>query len=172
MIGADIKVFGKADLIKKNLLSLNPQERIRLYVENVMHVNPYDANEPPIPMKELVSILTYGSYEIPARPFFSDFLREEHEQISRLLKAGIHLRGKVGRQKKDRIYINYEDVADSILHAFRYWLMEGSYYRSVCPNGESTITRKGGDTPLVDTGQLLAAISVKVVYKPKKVSIV
>lgn len=168
MIGVDVKVKGDVDAIKRDLISLNPSERIRLYVLNTMHVDPRNPDKPPIPMKELVLRLIYGDAETPARPFFDDFVRDQNHEITSILMEAVRIKGKSGLQRKDRFYIDYEGASVKVLALLRNWLMSGEYYRTVAPNSDYTVALKGHDTPLVDTGQLIAALDVKTVYRPKK----
>ena len=164
MISADIQVTGDVDAMKRRIL-INPAERIRLFVEHGTHTSPSGFQMDNV---ALAHILTYGAFGIPARPFFSDFIREEADLIREILKANIHVAPKNSRQRKDRVTIDYERASSTILVAFKTWIIEGSYYKAVAPNSEITIAVKGHDTPLVDQGALLNAINAKVVYKRKE----
>lgn len=166
MIGVDIKVKSDVNALKRELIAVNPNERIRLYVANGTHTNEHDGTS--MSMKELAEQLIVGAFGMPARPFFTDFLREEHKFVAETLKAAIRIIPKSNGQIKNRMYVDMESAADKILNRLRAWLMEGDYYRAVAPNAKMTIDIKGDDTPLIDSTQLIRHLEAKVVYKSKK----
>ena len=150
--------------IRKMFKLENPNERVRLYIEEGTHTNPYTGEQ--MSRITLANILYYGAKNIPARPFWKDFMREEKEQIDQIMMdACIAKRSSIlqfFRLKKKTVYIDYEHAGPELLQSFRDFLF-GPYYQGAVPNAQFTIDRKGGDLPLVDTHDLVDNVKWKVV---------
>lgn len=109
-----------------------------------------------IDLTELAIIQEFGAKNIPARPF----VRNSFD----LNKGDIGVEGEKLLNK----YLDGKVDADTTLEiwgdSFRNIMMNGVVTRELFleENAESTIRRKGSDTPLIDTSRMINGSTVKV----------
>jgi hypothetical protein len=143
------------------------QAKLKKLQPNSMHIRIYVREEPHysgMTTTELAQKLTAGYVfevtgddgrkhviDVPARPFFKQFIEENKEVI-------------IGVIKESKVWLLTGSAADSrldklskdLLDFFQSWILEGS----VKPDNSSyTIKKKGSSNPMIDTGQLLSAIT-------------
>lgn len=140
---------------------------IRATIADSVHI---DENGKEMPMRKLAIFLSAGGknaqgYDVPARPFFQDYMNENKdwliEQVIKNLE--FHKRRTVEhgpRSHLSSIYVvlHTHTLAPAVRQHFQQWVRSGLYYKANVPNAEYTISKKGSDTPLVDSGQLANSI--------------
>ncbi len=120
----------------------------------------YDQNsgdEGTIGLAELASIHEFGNEHVPERPFMRESFDRSAEQLT---ETGYTLADKVISGKIDP-EMAYEIWGDSYKTAVQKGVIGQSL--GLEENAQSTIDRKGSDTPLVDTGRLINGIEVNVI---------
>jgi len=137
-------------------ITLNRKGFIRVKVRDGVHISPRTGES--MPMSEVAKLQHFGGEGIPARPFLEDAVREQWGEISKAIKSSMILRFK-GLSASAQ----YEFAANDVTYFVRRFLLDGTYYRAVVPNSPTTIENKGGDTPLLDTGQLINSIEAEYV---------
>lgn len=104
-------------------------------------------------MVELAQALYYGTDHMPPRHFFEDAMREREAKISALIRQSM-----VWRFQGLKAEVQFEYAANAVAEEIRDFLRDGTYYKANEPNAPMTIKEKGGDIPLIDSGQLVASI--------------
>ena len=95
------------------------------------------------------SIQNYGapSRGIPPRPFMSNMIADKSPGWPRLVEASLKLANYNSEQALDT-------VGETIAGELRDSITNGGW----APNAPSTLARKKGTQPLIDTGDMLAAV--------------
>lgn len=146
---------GKFDIIDRGWNAIKRQ--LELADTKVIAVGVLDGSEPHPAGPTVGEIATwnhYGTDTIPARPFITrpiDMQMPELKTLVQRLMRGISL-GK----------ITADHAAEILGQKLRDTCVSAINARQFEPNAESTVARKGSDTPLVDTGQLKGAIAYQV----------
>jgi hypothetical protein len=115
-------------------------------------------------MVELALMLHWGAHRIPARPFMSDFMNEHVDDCMAILRKNMRIvssKTELGKGKM-RVRILFKNVGQEIAELLKRFMV--TYYKAVTPNAPLTIRLKGSDVPLLDTGQLVSAISSKYMH--------
>ena len=108
-------------------------------------------------MAELGAIQEFGSAaaHIPARSFVRAFFDENDKRIQDMMKSAFT---RVMRKKTGTVINNWNKEMEAIGHQLA-GEMQGRILRIIPPpNALMTEDRKGFNSPLIDTGQLYAAI--------------
>jgi len=137
-------------------LKINIKGYIRVFVKEGIHTHPRSGET--MSMVELARAMHFGTATSPARPFLDDALRERWDRISALVKSSM-----VWRFKGLTAEVQYSFAANDVAEEVRNFIKEGSYYKSMVPNSKRTIEEKGGDTPLIDSEQLVNSIRAEYV---------
>jgi hypothetical protein len=90
---------------------------------------------------------------IPARPFLEEGIGDGAANIQKRIEK--YYDKKLNGQSADTELRSIGAVAVGSVQDF----VKGDYYKSTCPNSETTIFAKGSDTPLIDTGQLINSLT-------------
>lgn len=90
---------------------------------------------------------------IPARPFLEEGIGEGAPNIQKRIEK--YYAKKMEGQKADTELKAIGAVAVAEIQDF----VKGNYYKSTCPNSQTTIFAKGSDTPLIDTGQMINSLT-------------
>ena len=100
-----------------------------------------------IPM--YAAIQNYGSSSrgIPPRPFMSNMIADKSPGWPRLVEASLKLAN-----------YNSEQALDTVGETIAGELMDSITNGGWAPNAPSTLARKKGTQPLIDTGDMLAAV--------------
>ena len=106
-------------------------------------------NNPPIETAELAKMLTFGSANIPARPFIEEGLLSEKKELLNEIKKQIE-NAKQGRA-------NWAKLGTKAVAAIQKFV-RSDYYKNTVPNSPKTIEYKGSDTPLIDGGDLINSL--------------
>ena len=106
-------------------------------------------NEPALETAELAKILTFGSADIPPRPFIEEGLLSEKEE---LLKEAER---QCGNARKGQA--NWDMLGTKAVGAVQKFV-RSDYYKTNVPNSRNTIEFKGSDTPLIDGGDLVNSL--------------
>ena len=110
-----------------------------------------DATYENLETAELAKILTFGSANIPARPFIEEGLLSKKDE----LKAEIN---KQLDQIKNGKTANWNKVGTKAVGAIQEFV-RSDYYKTHVPNSPRTIKYKEGkDTPLIDGGDLIGSL--------------
>lgn len=100
---------------------------------------------------ELARELSLGTATIPARPFIPDGLESESERIETALEQQID-------KAKEGLTPNWDKVGSMAVGAIQKFV-RGDYYKTNVPNSRRTVEWKGSDTPLIDGGDLIGALT-------------
>lgn len=111
--------------------------------------NPQD--EIPMETAELAKILTYGSANIPPRPFLEEGILSQKDEIKKEIDTQLE-NVKAGKMA------NWDKVGTKAVGAITEFV-RGDYYKSTVPNSPKTIQYKGSDTPLIDGGNLIQSLT-------------
>ena len=116
-------------------------------------------NATPTPMEtcDLARILHYGTATIPARPFLEDAIEKNKDEIYSAIEKEVNK--ALSGQKP-----NWDKIGTLAVGKVQEFV-RGDYYRSYKPNADSTIKRKGSDTPLIDGGDLMGSLEYVVEAK-------
>lgn len=116
-------------------------------------------NATPKPMEAcaLARVLHYGYGNIPARPFLEDAIEKNKDEIYSAIEKEINK--ALSGQKP-----NWDKIGTLAVGKVQEFV-RGDYYRSYKPNADSTIKRKGSDTPLIDGGDLMGSLEYVVEAK-------
>ena len=106
-------------------------------------------DDPQIETAELAKILTFGSANIPPRPFIEEGLLSEKEE---LLKEAER---QTANARKGQA--NWAKLGTKAVGAVQKFV-RSDYYKTNVPNSRSTIEFKGSDTPLIDGGDLINSL--------------
>lgn len=103
-----------------------------------------------VEMADLAKRLSVGDNAIPPRPFIEDGLREKSDALKKCVKEQVDA-AKNGKA-------NWDKVGTMAVGAVQQ-IVRSDYYKSSAPNAPLTIARKRGkDTPLIDTGDLINSL--------------
>lgn len=108
-------------------------------------------------VSQIAYIHEFGSpiNNIPARPFFYSGVSNARDRIGNLAR---YYGGLVADGKRGAIKNGLEDIGAEAVRSIRRKLFQGPFE----PLAPSTVERKGHDTPLIDTGQMLDSIEYQV----------
>ena len=101
----------------------------------------------PIENAELAKMLSFGTAEIPARPFLEDGIASKKEEIKNALQ-------EEAKKVLDGGQANWNEVGTLAVGAVQDFV-RGDYYKTNIPNGPKTIKYKGSDKPLIDSANLI-----------------
>lgn len=141
-------------------------KKVVLFIPNGAHIDAYGRS---MSLTQLASILVNGTSDghVPPRPFTEDAPRQLRHEVLALLKqyTSFKLKNATDINSLGQIYADFSDseLTERITVLVKQWLFDGSYYQATCPNAPKTISNKGSDVPLVDSGQLVNSITAKVV---------
>ena len=154
------KVFAK---LHGNFSLIWTSKKLSVIVPNSTHI---DLRGRSLSMSDLAFWLINGTATIPARPFPEDARKQLRKQVYTLLKehTTVKLKNTKDPNKLSEIYVDFtdSDLREKLEQLVKWWLLDGSYYKSHVPNAPSTIANKGSDVPLVDTGQLVNSIQARI----------
>lgn len=113
-------------------------------------------------MDELARTQTYGSADIPARPFLEEGILTKKNELGQLIQE--HYAKRVeGHDKRPTLKRIGAEAVGAVQDFVR-----GDYYKETVPNAPSTIARKSrrqkgklllSDKPLIDTGDMVNAVT-------------
>lgn len=101
----------------------------------------------PIENAELAKMLSFGTAEIPARPFLEDGIASKKEEIKNALQ-------NEAKKVLNGGQANWNKVGTMAVGAVQEFV-RGDYYKTNIPNGPKTIKYKGSDKPLIDGANLI-----------------
>jgi hypothetical protein len=101
----------------------------------------------PIENAELAKMLSFGTAEIPARPFLEDGIASKKEEIKNALQ-------EEAKKVLNGGQANWNEVGTLAVGAVQEFV-RGDYYKTNIPNGPKTIKYKGSDKPLIDGANLI-----------------
>lgn len=104
---------------------------------------------------DLAKKLYYGDGEIPARPFLTDAIRENAEQIRSVVE-------EQAKRVVDGLNPNWRQVGTEAVRVVQEFV-RGDYYENNIPNSASTVQRKGSSKPLIDSADLINSTTFKIV---------
>lgn len=96
---------------------------------------------------DLAAELHYGSNRTPARPFLTDGIAQNKQQLKNTLEA------ECAKENP-----NWHKVGTQAVGAIQEFV-RGDYYKTRIPNSPLTIEKKGSDMPLIDGGDLLNSLT-------------
>lgn len=105
----------------------------------------------PIDTAELARDLHFGTATIPARPFLEDGIRSKEKELKNAIIAQV-------KKVQDGGQANWDKVGTMAVGAIQE-LVRSDFYKSSVPNSQRTIDYKGSDTPLIDGGDLINAVT-------------
>lgn len=106
----------------------------------------------PIENAELAKMLHFGTATIPARPFLDDGINSKKDEILDVFR-------KEAKKAIDGGSANWNLVGVLAVGAVQEFV-RGDYYKTNVPNSKKTIENKnGGDTPLIDTADLINSLA-------------
>ena len=101
----------------------------------------------PIDNDELAKMLSYGTADIPARPFLEEGIASKKEELRKEMEK--QAEKAINGQNAD-----WSKVGTMAVGAI-YEFVRSDHYRSTKPNSQKTIKYKGSDLPLIDGGDLV-----------------
>ena len=104
----------------------------------------------PIETAELAKMLSFGTAEIPARPFLEDGITSKKEEIKNALQ-------NEAKKVLNGGQANWNKVGTMAVGAVQEFV-RGDYYKSTKPNSKKTQEYKGSDKPLIDGGNLIQSL--------------
>lgn len=96
---------------------------------------------------DLARELSFGTAEIPARPFLQDGVETQRNKILEEIKTQARVQKETGSANWDKV----GTMAVGAINEF----VRSDYYKSTIPNSPEWIEEKGSDTPLIDGGDLI-----------------
>lgn len=99
---------------------------------------------------ELAKELSYGTSEIPPRPFLEEGIASRSDELAEALKAE-------AKKVVDGGQANWNKVGTMAVGAVQEFV-RSDYYRTNVPNSDKTIEYKGSDKPLIDGGNLIQSL--------------
>lgn len=100
---------------------------------------------------ELAKILTFGSANIPPRPFIEEGLLSKKDELKKEINTQLD-------KIKDGKPANWNKVGTKAVGAIQEFV-RSDYYKTHIPNSPRTIKYKEGkDTPLIDGGDLIGSL--------------
>lgn len=163
--GVEAKVSGSVDMKKIEQFARKASCSILVgFRSGQMHVpsvhknaktKKYDMDDiaamEPIETSELAKMLHYGTSEIPARPFLEDGILSKKNELYEALR-------QESRRELEGEGANWDKVGTMAVGAVNE-LVRSDWYKDRVPNAISTIIAKeGGDTPLIDSGNLMQSL--------------
>lgn len=103
---------------------------------------------------DLARDLHFGTATIPSRPFLEDGIRSKEKEISAAMQQEV-------KKLKDGGEANWAKIGTMAVGAVQE-LVRSDFYKTRKPNSPKTQKYKGSDTPLIDGGDLLNALTFKV----------
>lgn len=107
-------------------------------------------NAEPVETAELAKQLSYGTSEIPARPFLEEGIRSKQTELVKALE-------NEAKKVMDGGQANWNKVGTMAVGAVQEFV-RGDYYKTNVPNSQKTIDYKGSDKPLIDGGNLIQSL--------------
>lgn len=104
----------------------------------------------PIETAELAKQLSYGTAEIPARPFLEEGIESRKKEIVTAMK-------QEAKKAIEGGSANWNKVGTMAVGAVQEFV-RGDYYKTNVPNSKRTIEYKGSDKPLIDGGNLIQSL--------------
>ena len=139
----DIKIGGKADVQKLHRL-VQQDEILVGYPDGVQHPDSKMQNS------DLARALHHGTAKIPSRPFLYQAIFSVRAELQKLVRETYAKRVKENREPSGRF--SPEGIGAFLVGAVQRFV-RSDYYKNTVPNAPATKARKkGGDTPLIDTG--------------------
>ena len=105
----------------------------------------------PVDTAELARDLHFGTATIPARPFLEDGIRSKEKELKNAIAEQV-------KKIKDGGQANWNKVGTMAVGAIQE-LVRSDFYKTRVPNSEKTKEYKGSDTPLIDGGDMLNAVT-------------
>jgi hypothetical protein len=101
----------------------------------------------PIENAELAKMLSFGTSDIPARPFLEQGIESKKVELKKAFQ-------EEAKKVIDGAQANWNKVGTMAVGAVQEFV-RGDYYRTNVPNGPKTIKYKGSDKPLIDGANLI-----------------
>ena len=117
--------------------------------KNIHGVEPENVNSPDV--DELARMLHFGTADIPARPFLTDGIRQNLGKIKRAMQDETQKVVAGGKA-------NWNKVGTMAVGAIQDFV-RGDYYKQKKPNSPKTQQYKNGDTPLIDTAEMINSMT-------------
>lgn len=149
--------------VKANFAStvdLKPIQRLMGRGDQILVGYPSGRPHGELQTDELARILTYGTADIPPRPFLEEGIFEKKNEISQLI--GEHYSKRVeGAENRPGLKRIGAEAVGAVQEFVR-----GDYYKETVPNSPETIRRKStkqngqtlvSDKPLIDTADMINA---------------
>jgi hypothetical protein len=99
---------------------------------------------------ELAKMLSFGTSEIPARPFLDQGIESRQNELQEALRTE-------AKKVIDGGQANWNKVGTMAVGAVQEFV-RGDYYRTNVPNSKKTIDYKGSDKPLIDGANLIQSL--------------
>lgn len=160
-MGYDAQVDGMVNSMTTKLLAARRNDRIQVgFVEGQMHVGGRSVSE-------IAETLSFGTDDIPARPFLEEGIASKQEVIQDSIES--YYKSLIGNEPIEQKLANIGAQAVGAIQEF----VRGDHYQSTIPNAPSTIARKSkknglSDKPLIDTGQMINSVTYVVNGKVAK----
>ena len=111
----------------------------------------YKNQDEPIETAELAEQLSYGTANIPARPFLDIGLEEAKEKLNAAIEKELK-KIETGQEP------NWDKIGTMAVGSVQE-LVRSDYFKTRVPNSDRTIRIKGSDTPLIDGGDLINSLT-------------
>ena len=148
----DVKKMGDFDSKIKKFLK---EAKVEIYVgfrSGQQHVvTKKDGTQQTIETPELAKMLYFGAHGIPERPFLTDAVYENKDEIKAEIEKQCKVLSEGGKANWDKVGTK----AVGIIQEF----VRGDYYKTRVPNSPRTIAGKGSDTPLIDTAEMINSLT-------------
>lgn len=105
----------------------------------------------PIETAELAKMLSYGTSEIPARPFLEEGIESKKKELTEAMR-------QEAKKVLDGGQANWNKVGTMAVGAINEFV-RGDYYKSTKPNSKKTQEYKGSDKPLIDGADLINSLA-------------
>jgi hypothetical protein len=99
---------------------------------------------------ELAKMLSFGTSEIPARPFLDQGIESRQNELQEALRTE-------AKKVIDGGQANWNKVGTMAVGAVQEFV-RSDYYRTNVPNSKKTIDYKGSDKPLIDGANLIQSL--------------
>ena len=104
----------------------------------------------PIETAELAKMLSFGTSEIPPRPFLEEGIRSKQTELVKALETE-------AKKVMDGGQANWNKVGTMAVGAVQEFV-RGDYYKTNVPNSQKTIDYKGSDKPLIDGANMIQSL--------------
>lgn len=104
----------------------------------------------PIETAELAKMLSYGTSNIPARPFLEEGIESKKKELTEAIR-------QEAKKVLDGGQANWNKVGTMAVGAINEFV-RGDYYKSTKPNSKKTQEYKGSDKPLIDGADLINSL--------------